>query len=186
MGSAKEAGKYINNTSYLARGHLAPDADFLYAAWQFSTYYYVNVMPQWQSINGGNWNRIERLVRSKAAKDGKDLKIITGSHEVLTLKDVNGNDVAIFMAKDDKIPVPKFTWKIVYDPEGKSAIVLVTSNNPFYQETFSCPDVCEAEGWFKKKWADVAQGLVRCCTYEEFRAVVGTSPKLVVSSTLKF
>lgn len=54
---------YILARSYLSRGHLSPDGDFLLGAWQDLTYFYVNTAPQWQSINGGNWMQVETMVR---------------------------------------------------------------------------------------------------------------------------
>lgn len=43
---------------YFARGHLAPDGDFVHIYEQNATYYFVNVVPQWQIINNGNWKVI--------------------------------------------------------------------------------------------------------------------------------
>lgn len=40
---------------YFARGHLAPDADFVNPAEQDETYFYSNAIPQLQSFNNGNW-----------------------------------------------------------------------------------------------------------------------------------
>ena len=45
---AKMASKYINSTSFLARGHLAPDNDGIFRSWKAATYFYLNVAPQWQ------------------------------------------------------------------------------------------------------------------------------------------
>lgn len=52
--------------SYLSRGHLSPDADFLLGTWQDLSYFYINTAPQWQTINGGNWLRLENLIRNFA------------------------------------------------------------------------------------------------------------------------
>lgn len=60
------AKKYIkegNTMYYLARGHLTPKADFVYGSEQASTFHYVNVAPQWQILNEGNWQRVEENVR---------------------------------------------------------------------------------------------------------------------------
>lgn len=49
--SDKLANEYIkldDDYFYIARGHLAAKADFLYASQQRATFYYVNVAPQWQ------------------------------------------------------------------------------------------------------------------------------------------
>lgn len=55
LGSDKLAEKYLSNTTdlYLARGHLAAKADFVFGAHQLGTMYYVNAAPQWQSFNNG-------------------------------------------------------------------------------------------------------------------------------------
>ena len=37
---------------FLARGHLSPNADFIFYSWMDSTYHFVNVAPQWQAFNG--------------------------------------------------------------------------------------------------------------------------------------
>lgn len=52
--------------SYLSRGHLSPDADFLLGTWQDLSYFYINTAPQWQTINAGNWLRLENLIRNFA------------------------------------------------------------------------------------------------------------------------
>lgn len=75
LGSSKLADKYINQDSYLARGHLAPDEDFLFASWQYATFFYINTVPQWQAINNGNWKRLENLVRSTADFYNEDLQV---------------------------------------------------------------------------------------------------------------
>lgn len=59
--------KYYAKT-FISRGHLSPDGDFIFAHEQLLTYFFVNVAPQWQSINGGNWVRIENYVRKLATK----------------------------------------------------------------------------------------------------------------------
>lgn len=57
VGSAELAAQYINVSidHYLARGHLAPDGDFIDAASQDASYYFMNTAPQFQSFNNGNW-----------------------------------------------------------------------------------------------------------------------------------
>ena len=55
------ADKYVTNTQYLARGHLAAKTDFIYATGQRASFYFINVAPQWQLFNGGNWNLLEQV-----------------------------------------------------------------------------------------------------------------------------
>lgn len=59
------ARRYVRNDNlyFLARGHLTPKADFLYGSEQVSSYHYVNVAPQWQIFNSGNWAKLENDVR---------------------------------------------------------------------------------------------------------------------------
>ena len=48
---------------YIARGHLAPNADFMNYAWQDATFTFIDVAPQWQSFNAGNWLDVENGIR---------------------------------------------------------------------------------------------------------------------------
>ena len=50
VGSSTLAAKYIDvaKSYYFARGHLSPDGDFVDAASQDASYYFINVAPQWQ------------------------------------------------------------------------------------------------------------------------------------------
>ncbi len=77
-----------DGNNYFARGHLSPDAAFVYDAfqvgvkllgsrcskdgllhhWPFqnATYYFINVAPQFQAFNNGNWKSLEGKVRKYA------------------------------------------------------------------------------------------------------------------------
>ena len=57
-----------SSTLYFAKGHLAPDAAFIYQLEQHATYYFINVAPQYQAFNAGNWKTLEALTRKVAAK----------------------------------------------------------------------------------------------------------------------
>ena len=86
-GVTKIDGEYIIETKpkardYFAKGHLAPDANFVYEVLQDATYYFINVAPQvrpfwiflihhtcqFQSFNGGNWKALESDVRNLASR----------------------------------------------------------------------------------------------------------------------
>lgn len=185
--SSKEAQKYINNHSFLSRGHLAPDADFILAPLQYSTYYYLNAVPQWQSINDANWKRLENKIRKVADKRQETLLLITGTHNVLSLPDLNGNSVKLYLIGENRLPVPKYIWKIVYSKTTKQAIVLVSVNNPFEtldSSDFFCKDICGRVGWSSAVWKQIAKGFVFCCNYEEFAHAVATAPTLAVTGVL--
>ncbi|KAG8250159.1 hypothetical protein J6590_107578, partial [Homalodisca vitripennis] len=99
---------YINNTSFLARGHLAPDADFIYNSGQLLTYYYVNVAGQWQNFNAGNWLIIENAVRDLAVKVDETLRVFTGTYGILKLTNSNGDQRMIYLEPTKKlIAVPE-------------------------------------------------------------------------------
>ena len=51
-----------------AQGHLSPDAGFIYNVEQDATYYFLNVAPQFQSFNNGNWKSLEINTRDLATK----------------------------------------------------------------------------------------------------------------------
>lgn len=57
VGSTSLAGQYVvaGSQIFLSRGHMAPDGDFIDAASQDATYYFLNTAPQWQNFNGANW-----------------------------------------------------------------------------------------------------------------------------------
>lgn len=183
--SSTLAGRYINENSFLSRSHLSPDADFLFAAFQYTTYYYINAIPQWQVINGGNWKKIEIMVRKLGVNLKKTLTIFTGTHDILALPDQVGHGTKIYLDSGSKLPVPKYVWKIIYDKEDRKAIVLVILNNPFVtQSDLLCANICSETGWSSSSWSDFERGFVHCCEYREFSAVVRTSPKLNVQNIL--
>ena len=55
----------INTTSqdWFSKGHLSPDAAFVYQREQDATYYYINTAPQFQSFNAVNWKLLEEGVQ---------------------------------------------------------------------------------------------------------------------------
>ncbi|CAG9766898.1 unnamed protein product [Ceutorhynchus assimilis] len=186
LGSSRLANNYINTKSYLARGHLSPDADFLLATAQFSTYYYVNAAPQWQSINNANWKSVENTVRILAVNYG-DLNIITGTFGVLSYNDVNDNLKEIYLGINNILPVPKYFWKVAYDIKTQKGIAFVVVNDPYVKsvnEDVFCEDICIANGFTKKSWKEISTGYVFCCSVSDFRHKVKTLPKLDVSGIL--
>ena len=55
-------------TNFLAKGHLAPSDAFIYKLEKAGTYYFINVAPQFQSFNGGNWMAVELATRKVAQR----------------------------------------------------------------------------------------------------------------------
>ena len=55
-----------SSNNYLAKGHLTPDASMVYDFQQRATYYFINVAPQFQAFNNGNWKYLEGKARGLA------------------------------------------------------------------------------------------------------------------------
>lgn len=171
FGDREIAQEYLNKT-YLARGHLAPDGDFIFVSWQFMTYYYINTIPQWQSINNANWKHVESIVRAKADKLRSDLVIYTGGFDVLKLKNKK------ISLEPDGLEVPKWSWKIIKSSTGSSGIAFVTYNNPFATSAPNalCTDICNDYGWDWKERKQFAKGYTLCCRVNDLINAVSTIP----------
>merc|ERR1712013_797651 len=86
-----------SGTDYFAKGHLSPDAAFVYNVMQDATYYFMNAAPQFQSFNNGNWKALEYNTRDLATKLGRDLLIMTGTYGLLSYPDNNNNPPHIYL-----------------------------------------------------------------------------------------
>jgi len=59
LGSEDAAGSVMPTQQYsFSRGHLIPNGDPIFKYEKDTTFYYINAVPQWQIVNGGNWNVI--------------------------------------------------------------------------------------------------------------------------------
>lgn len=88
-----------------------------------------------------------------------------------------------------KVRVPKYFYKMVYQPSTKQGIVLVTSNNPYLKNTdldsaTFCEDVCTKYNWQLKQ--SIERGYTFCCTMNSFRDIVKEAPQLDVVTVLAF
>ncbi|XP_039955319.1 uncharacterized protein LOC120771409 [Bactrocera tryoni] len=163
---------FINSTSFLARGHLAPDADFVFSYEQLATYYYANCAPEWQVVNAGNWVRVENAVRKLASSYGSDLLTFTSTLDVLELENPSNNQlIDIYLDKTEVIPAPKWYYKVVMHPNLPIDIVFVTWNNPFanvFSEVQFCTNVCEKYGLSSSYYEEASRGYTYCCELNDF------------------
>ncbi|XP_076028810.1 salivary endonuclease-like [Oratosquilla oratoria] len=180
--------EWINNRGqlYLARGHLTPDADFVFLSEQDATYLYGNVVPQWQAFNNGNWKAVESSVRELSTKYDARLNVWTGAWGTLDLPDVNNNPSKLFLGHiegKDVVPVPKLMWKVVHHPEWNEALAIVGLNNPYATklnpEDRLCDDVCSHIEWLKDlDLNDFKKGYMYCCSVQDLRKSVPDVPDL--------
>ncbi|XP_067008540.2 uncharacterized protein [Anabrus simplex] len=191
LGSADLGKKYISNTNdyFLARGHLAAKADFVFGNQHRATFYYVNVAPQWQTFNGGNWAVLEQDVRQLASDRGVDLEVYTGTHGIATLPDVNGNDTPLYLHADGMMPIPQFFWKVVYLSQSRAAVAFVGINNPYvrisqHPELILCPDVSDEIGWVSWDPKSVKRGEGYICEVAALRKMVPSIPNISVNKLL--
>jgi len=117
----------LTSTRFLARGHLAPDADYTLLQTQDATYSYANVIPQWQSINNGNWKNMEGGIRDIATRKKVELIAYTGTYfGVLRI-----GGVEIYLKTDEtkkQLPVPAVMWKVVIDEVNSAGLAIFMVN----------------------------------------------------------
>lgn len=96
-------------------GHLAAKADFVYAVQQVATFQYINAAPKFQSINGGNWVKLENAVRKLAISSNEKLRIFTGTLNILSVKDANNKKQEIFLKANQPkgVQVPLYLYKVI-------------------------------------------------------------------------
>lgn len=106
------------------------------------------------------------------------MTVITGGHDILVLESRQ-----IYL-DNSRLPVPKYTWKIVQDGATRQAIALVTSNNPFANDGLLCPDIIQSTGWYQNSYTDVYKGLTFACDVNTLRNVIRTIPEIHYNSVL--
>jgi endonuclease G len=95
------------------KGHLCPAADMSFDSQAMSeTFYLSNMSPQVPTFNRGIWKKLEELVRSWSLQEDS-LYIVTGP---IFLK--NKQSIG-----PDKVTVPGYYYKVIYDPIGKKKMI---------------------------------------------------------------
>ncbi|XP_062564652.1 uncharacterized protein LOC134227294 [Armigeres subalbatus] len=196
LGSPARADALLNNKKdlFLARGHLAAKADFVFGAHQRATFWFINVAPQWQKFNAFNWQRIETGVKDFVARNDLNVTVYTGTYGVLELPDANGDMQQIFLDVDPnnggRIPVPKVYYKILHDEQNDAGIVLIGVNNPhatmeeINDNYVFCKDVSDKISWLKWKREFIPGGYSYACDVNEFNAVTNHLPLKTITNLL--
>ncbi|XP_068627806.1 uncharacterized protein [Battus philenor] len=189
------ANKYITNTQFLARGHLAAKSDYVYATGQRATFYFINCAPQWQPFNAGNWNRLEINLRNRIARAGYNTVIYTGTFGVAQLRNANNRLVDIYLHREnnnEQIPVPLYFYKVAYDASRRIGTAFIGINNPHLTLAEAralqfCTDRCRnnnAFSWIGWQPDRVDIGYSFCCTIADFRRTIGHLPSFTVNGLL--
>ena len=84
----------------------------------------------------------ENECRDFVEERGLDLVVYTGTHGVCQLPDVNGDLVDIFLYSGSRLPVPRFYWKILHDPQAGAGVAVVGVNNPHLSSLPSDYTIC--------------------------------------------
>ncbi|XP_071056589.1 uncharacterized protein [Onthophagus taurus] len=72
-------GYFVKGQKYLAKGRLTTNIDYGFLYQRKATFFYHNVVPQWQQISNGNWKTLKSDVRDMAALSSSFLNIYTGA-----------------------------------------------------------------------------------------------------------
>ncbi|XP_063974978.1 uncharacterized protein LOC135161383 [Diachasmimorpha longicaudata] len=191
LDSERLANKYISGSAFMSRGHLTAKVDFVYGSAQRSTFWYLNAAPQWQQFNGGNWETLESSVRRFADRNSLDLIVYTGTHGQMSLMDENNNPVPIYLYADGDeyaLPVPRFFWKIIYDPERMLGTAFVGVNDPYAAEItddmFICKDIADRVKWLTWQGNNIYKGVSYACSIDDLRLKIPSVPKIKVNGLL--
>jgi len=172
-----------SGTNYFAKGHLSPDAAFMYDVQQDATYYFMNAAPQFQSFNNGNWKALEGSTRDLAAKLARDISVYTGTFGTLTYADSNNNEVDIYLYNEDGkqyVPAPLYYWKVVHDPISDTSAAFIGLNDPHatVAPVELCPNRCAEMSWVDWTYTKLDSGYMYCCSVEEARKAIPSMPEI--------
>jgi DNA/RNA endonuclease G (NUC1) len=152
---------YGRNFIY-AKGHLFPNADGIFRTHRAATYTYFNAVPQWQSINNGNWKLIENNIRTYASAASSFVKIRTGGYgDKLIAGRLNLSPTGP--------PIPKWIYKIVHISENEYYVfnifnsITLKMTNDHWCRGYNNICALDNEKWYLKDHANFEKGQVYCC-----------------------
>jgi len=145
-------------------------------------YRFENMVPQWGTLNNGNWRSVESTINQKmdGEQEGNRIIIVTGSHEVCKLAS-DRNRFRYFYLANGKIPVPKYIWKLYFNLNTQDGIVYISLNNPYEvisKSVYLCENICVNEfqdydlggssSSSSSPTRDRNSGYIYCCTFQNF------------------
>ncbi|XP_053688314.1 uncharacterized protein LOC128737661 [Sabethes cyaneus] len=185
----------VNTGIYMARGHIAARADFIYGTQQNATFWFLNAAPQWQNFNDGNWLRIEDSSRAFVASRNLQVTVYGGTYGVHTQTDANGDQQPIFLDFDpngtQRLPAPLIYYKILHDEVNKAGVVLIgvndihlTSLEAVRQQYVLCDDISDKINWINWDRTNLARGYSYACEVNPFLKRIGHLSQLDVPNLL--
>ncbi|XP_049289773.1 uncharacterized protein LOC125767338 [Anopheles funestus] len=193
---ADELVQNTNNGIYMARGHIAARADFVYGTEQNATFWFLNAAPQWQNFNGVNWERVESSIRDFVGERDMELTVYSGTYGVQKLADGNGDYQEIWLDFDPtegrrRAPAPMLYYKILHDERNNAGIAIVGVNNVhvpielILREYVPCKDIGDQVEWIDWQRTNVTIGYCYACEVNAFNAAIGKPlPQLNVAKLL--
>ncbi|KAL2717281.1 uncharacterized protein V1478_012981 [Vespula squamosa] len=161
-------------------------------ALQSLIFWYINAASQWTSFKAGNWQRLENSIRNFATYPSLDLDVYTGIHGQMTLLNASGKQKDIYLyvnGTTTAVPIPKFYWKIIYDPRSKKGTAFVGLNDPFIksitEDIYICSDISSMIKWLLWRPNDIKVGISYACTVDDLRKAVPTIPTFQTVGILK-
>lgn len=168
-------------SQYIARGHLMANKDGVLGNYQRGTFFYVNVMPQFQCSNGCNWLTIEKAIRRFVGVYNRNIEIFTGTVGVMKYEGVLLYLSSIY--KKHLFPIPNLFYKMLINHESHEAMVVVSVNNVLprgdeINEFLYCDDYSDETGMFDVKFNDEKRqrpekGFIYICKIDDFLYSMG-------------
>ncbi|EDW38892.1 GL13695 [Drosophila persimilis] len=154
-----------NNQNFIPNNRDAASADFLFGDQMCATFKYVNVVPQFLTINDRNWEAIERWVRS-SVRGNQFVNVRTGANGILTLPAASGQR-QVFLS-GNRNPVPLWMYKIVRDSNNRPIVAFLTYNNIYARQRPAAPAFCQVVNCPLQLGGTAADGFTFCCNPATF------------------
>ncbi|XP_017128740.1 uncharacterized protein LOC108146987 [Drosophila elegans] len=179
----------VKSGLFLARGHLAAKADLIYASQQRSSFNYVNVAPQWQSFNGGQWAVLEDSTRRYVASSGISATVYTGTYGEMKVAGSKSLHLTTDGNNNGLVTVPQLFYRVLVDNGSPTrGIALLGVNNPHatlaqIHESYIICDPVEDEvpwlSWLHKSNAkgNLKKGYLYACSVADLARVVQQLPR---------
>merc|ERR1712080_676441 len=92
-------------------------------------------------------------------------------------------DIYLDEEGEEKVPVPRYLWKVVYHAGSRRGVAVVGANNPHHEEPEPCAAVLPSVSWLRfTAPTSLAAGVLTACSVEDFQATVTEFPATLDTS----